>query len=103
MINLSNYFLTIQWQIQDFPWGGMDPLVGRGPLTQALFAKNVCKNKRIGSHRGACAGHDPPRSANAIMCTIRNFTTLSPLFAGVTAHLTIMTFIFHLMEHQMKH
>ena len=29
-----------------------------------------------------------------IMCTIRNFTTLSPLFASVTAHLTIMTFSF---------
>ena len=27
-----------------------------------------------------------------IMCTIRNFTTLSPLFASVTARLTIMTF-----------
>ena len=29
-----------------------------------------------------------------IMCMIRNFTILSPLFASVTAHLTIMTFIF---------
>ena len=28
------------------------------------------------------------------MCTVRNFTTLSPLFASVTACLTIMTFSF---------
>ena len=28
-----------------------------------LFSENVCENKRIGSHRGACARH-APRSAN---------------------------------------
>ena len=39
-------------------WGG------HGPPTWALFGENVCKNKRIGSHRGACAGHAAPRSAN---------------------------------------
>ena len=36
---------------------------GHGPLTWALFGENVCKNKRIGSHGGVCAGHaplDPP-------------------------------------------
>ena len=37
---------------------------GRGPPTWALFGENVCENERIGSHRGACAGHAPPRSAN---------------------------------------
>ena len=30
---------------------GVDLLEGCGPLTWALFSKNVCKNKRIGSHR----------------------------------------------------
>ena len=50
-----------QWQIQDFLQGG------RGPLTRALFGKNVCQNERIGSHGGACAWHHemellPPRS-----------------------------------------
>ena len=30
----------------------MDLLGGHGPPTWALFSKNVCKNKRIGSHRG---------------------------------------------------
>ena len=39
----------------------MDPLGGRGPPMQVLFAENVCKNERIGSRRGggACAGHAP--------------------------------------------
>ena len=32
---------------------------GHGPPTWALFGENVCKNERIGSHRGACAGHAP--------------------------------------------
>ena len=40
--------------------GGVHPLGGRGPLTWALFGENVCENKRIGSNRGACAGHAPP-------------------------------------------
>ena len=35
------------------------------------------------------------------MCTIRNFTTLFPLFASATAHLTIMT-LFHLIGHHMN-
>ena len=47
-----------------FPVGeGVHPLGGRGPPTWALFGEKVCKNERIGSHRGACAGHaplDPP-------------------------------------------
>ena len=48
-----------------FPVGGRAPVGGgRGPPTWALFGENVCKNERIGSNRGACAGHAPPRSAN---------------------------------------
>ena len=35
-----------------FPMGGVDPYRGLGPPTQVLFAKNVCKNERIGSCRG---------------------------------------------------
>ena len=39
-----------------FPVGGRGPVRGgRGPLTQALFAKNVCENERTGYRRG-----DPP-------------------------------------------
>ena len=45
------------------PIGGVDPLGWRGPLMWALFTKNTCKNKRIGSHRA-------PRSTNA-MCIRR--------------------------------
>ena len=30
----------------------VDPLGGRGPPTQVLFGKNICKNERIGSHGG---------------------------------------------------
>ena len=56
----------MQWQIQDFPWGGRAPIRGHGPLMWALFGESVCKNERIGSHRGACAGHTPPRSAKAM-------------------------------------
>ena len=51
-----------------FPVGGggsAEPLGGCQPLTWALFGKNVCENKRIGSCWGgeACAGGaplDPP-------------------------------------------
>ena len=37
-----------------FPVGGaVHPLGGgRGPPKWALFSENVCKNERIGSHRG---------------------------------------------------
>ena len=44
-----------------FPMGGHGPTGGgRGPLTWALFDKNVCENERIVSHRGrACAQHTP--------------------------------------------
>ena len=43
--------------------GGVDPLGGgggRGPPTQVLFAKNVCKNERIGSRRGGMRQARPP-------------------------------------------
>ena len=37
-----------------FPMGGgVDPLGGHGPQTQALFGENICENERIGSHREA--------------------------------------------------
>ena len=42
----------LQWWIQDFPWGGLDPLGGCGPLMRVLYGENVCENERIGSHRG---------------------------------------------------
>ena len=38
--------------------GGVDPFVGRGPPTWALFGESVCENKRIGPAA-------PPGSANA--------------------------------------
>ena len=49
-----------------FPVGGRGPVRGRGvgPPMQALFAKNVCENERIGSRGGA--PDTPPRSANAL-------------------------------------
>ena len=56
----------MQWRIQDFPWGGVDLLGGRGPLTWVLFCENVCKNERTGSLWKACTGHVPPRSPNAM-------------------------------------
>ena len=40
-----------------FPVGGVDPLGGNGPLTPVPFSKNVCENRRIGSHRGTCPAH----------------------------------------------
>ena len=47
-----------------FPVGGRGPVTGGcGPPMWVLFTENVCENERIGSHRGACAGH-APRSAN---------------------------------------
>ena len=49
-----------------FPMGGHAPVRrGRGPPTWALFSENVCKNERIGSHRGGVhLAWPPPRSAN---------------------------------------
>ena len=45
--------------------GGCGPILGGfWPPMWALFSENVCKNKRIGSCRGACAS-TPPRSAYA--------------------------------------
>ena len=50
-----------------FPIGGHAPIGGgHGPLMWALFGKNVCKNERIGSHRGGMHWAHPPRSANAL-------------------------------------
>ena len=46
-----------------FPGGGVDLLGGRGTPMRALFGKNACKNKRIGSRGGASTRHaplDPP-------------------------------------------
>ena len=42
------------------------PIGAHGPPTWALFGKNVCENKRIGSHKGGHAPGTPPRSANDI-------------------------------------
>ena len=50
-----------------FPVGGghVHPLGGREPPTRALFGENVCKNERIGPHRGGVRRARPRRSANA--------------------------------------
>ena len=42
-----------------FPVGGHAPIRGCGPLTWVLFGENVCKNERIGSHRGHALGTPP--------------------------------------------
>ena len=44
-----NPWSTKQWRIQDFPLGGHRAIGGHQPLMHALFGKNVCENKRIGS------------------------------------------------------
>ena len=61
-----------------FPVGGRGPVVGCGPLTWALFTKNVCKNERIGSVGGHALGL-PPRSAN-VYNKPTNITKISPLY-----------------------
>ena len=63
-VPLGEYHVTIvHVSVADpgFPvGGGMDPLGGgHGPLMRVLFGKNVCKNERIGSHKGACTPHAP--------------------------------------------
>ena len=42
-----------------FPVGGRAPVRGRGPRMRVLFGENVCKNERIGFHRGWCAPGTP--------------------------------------------
>ena len=55
LINLLVNMLSVTVSDPGFPVGG-----GRGPLTLALFGENVCKNERIGSHRGCvCPAHPP--------------------------------------------
>ena len=54
----KKYWLNNPGANQGFPVGRRRPILGegRGPLMQALFGENVCKNERIGCRRGACAG-----------------------------------------------
>ena len=73
-----------------FPMGGHAPIRGHGPPVQTLFAKNVCENERIGSHRGACAGH-APRSANVRiyhnsegMCGMSRISTCGVMYMYTT-------------------
>ena len=61
---------------------GRGPIGGCGPPMQALFTKNVCENKRIGSHRGVCSGHAPPRSANDYALTLGRVLFLSNFCGG---------------------
>ena len=54
---------TCQWRIQDFPWGGMDLVGGRGLPRQLCFEKFICQNERIWTlRRGRAPGTplDPP-------------------------------------------
>ena len=72
----------MQWRIQDFPWRG------RQLPTPVLFGENVCKNERIGSHKGR-APDTPPRSANEVVPgwkVVVLFTTVdgSCTFDGMT-------------------
>ena len=51
-----------------FPVGGRGPRRGGGGLLRQLRFENfVCRNERIWTLRGACAGHAPSRSANVYM------------------------------------
>ena len=60
---MPNYLTLATISVADlgFPVeGGVHPLGVCGPLTRVLFGENVCKNERIGSHRGGCAPGTPP-------------------------------------------
>ena len=46
--------------------GGVDLVGGRGLPRWLRFEHFVCQNERIGTLRGACAGHAPSSSANAV-------------------------------------
>ena len=81
----------IQWQIQDFPWGGHGPVGGHGPPMRALFAENVCKNERIGSCRGDMCWPrplDPPMGYSGqnreLLTPASNFYTLYKLRLKIT-------------------
>ena len=55
-----------------FPIGGHGSIRGGMDLQHGCFLmKMYAKTKRIGSCRGVCAWHAPPRSANAcVMCKV---------------------------------
>ena len=46
-------------------WGGTSTHWEHQPLMQALFGKNVCENKRIGSRLGGHTSDTPSGSTNA--------------------------------------
>ena len=60
VLNFKTVWCTLSVADPGFPVGGRALVRGRGPLMWARFGENVCKNKRIGSHGGACAGHARP-------------------------------------------
>ena len=63
--------VSIQWQISRW---GKDPLgVWCQPLTRALFGRNVCENKRTGSHWAEHVLVEPPGSENGFKCLNWNF------------------------------
>ena len=47
---------------------GHGPIGGHGPPMQALFTENVCENERIGSRMGGCTGHAPLDPPMSLMC-----------------------------------
>ena len=54
-----------QWQIQDFPLGGMDPLGGAWTTDTSAFSVKMCaKMKELGP-MGGHVPSTPPRSASA--------------------------------------
>ena len=70
-IIFDHYFLklretiSLQWGIQDFPWGWGHPVRGRQPLTRVLFGASIWENERIGSRRWEALS----RSVNALGLT----------------------------------
>ena len=56
----------VQWRIQDFPEGGVNP--PGGGVNTPNFPENCMKSKEFGRPGGACVPHaPPPRSANEVV------------------------------------
>ena len=77
-----------QWRIQDT---GL-PIGGCGPPMRVLFGENVCKNERIGSHRGWHLPSRPPIFTNGSYLLANTFDSSLQTLTTKACNKTMKTY-----------